>query len=434
MPYDPGHEFEDVQIQLYGPAKNPPPAANPPDDPASMSGFINSASHAAQAAEVPSDAPRIMECFQPDQVLVMSTLAREFALFNFWHSSLPGPTWPNRFFVHAATSGGLTDSPDTAQIIAGYSFENGTIYEKLADAQKDWRIYHDGLPQTAGIKSLRLQYINPFTKNFRHMKYFADDVKASTLPEYTFIEPNYDTGHNYQNGNSMHPLNDVRKGEWLVKQIYESLRNSAYWDKTMLVIIFDEHGGFYDQMPPPATVSTGDDTNYSNPEHPFSFERLGVRVPAMVISAYTQKGTVIGVDAGDATTIFDHSSVLATIEKRFGLPSLTRRDANARTLDVALNLADARVDAPLTLPNPKADPFLKRFVAFLQKTPPAAADDASLSDNQNSLLGLALACDLGMSDPSQHEAIRARHQKIQTQKEAAEYIQEVEDRIQSRRQ
>jgi phospholipase C len=148
MRFDPGHEFYDVQIQLYGPLANTandlPQIANPPHQPAPMTGFIASA---VEAVDEGGDENLIMECFQPDQLPILTTLANEFALFNFWYSSLPGPTWPNRFFIHAATSGGLTDSPTTAQILAGFSFKNGTIYDRLGDAGKDWRIYHEPVHQ-----------------------------------------------------------------------------------------------------------------------------------------------------------------------------------------------------------------------------------------------------------------------------------------------
>jgi phospholipase C len=355
MPFDPPHEFCDVQKQLYGPDPTETLCSNPPVNPAPMNGFLYCGIQAAKGANATSQGFRVMECFQPTQISVISALAQEFALFNFWHSSLPGPTWPNRFFVHAATSGGLVDSPGEGQIIIGFSFKNETIYHSLADAGKDWRIYHDGLPQTAGIDSLRLAYIDPFTRHFREMKYFAQDIKAGILPEYTFIEPNYDSGGNYVDGNSMHPLNDIRKGEQLVKQVYEALRNSDYWQDTMLIITFDEHGGFYDHVSPPSTVPTGDDDDYSNPEHKFAFDRLGVRVPTIVVSAYTQKGTVIGAEAGDPATVFDHSSILATVERRFGLPPLTNRDKAANTLETVLNLENPRNDAPTALPDPTTD-------------------------------------------------------------------------------
>ncbi|MGD1075044.1 MAG: alkaline phosphatase family protein [Thermodesulfovibrionales bacterium] len=429
MPFDPAHEFMDVQLQLYGPKSLPTSelsrTPNSPTDPAPMNGFLCSAIHTAQQEK---DAFRIMECFQPGQATVLSALIQEFALFNFWHSSLPGPTWPNRFFVHAATSGGLTDSPDDEKIIAGFSFPNGTLYERLADVRKEWRIYHDGLPQSAGIDSLRLDFIDPLTKNFREMDNFTDDVNSGGLPEYTFIEPNYNSGSNYVNGNSMHPLNDIRKGELLVKQVYETLRNSALWDKVVLVVTFDEHGGFYDHVSPPSAVPTGDDTRYANPQHPFTFDRLGVRVPAVVVSAYTQKGAVIGTDAKNAATRFDHTSILATASKLFGLRSLTKRDENANTFDIALNLDTPRLtpaDALTALPDPAPDSVMEQ--------PVTAPVELPLSRNQQNELALAHACNVQISDPALQQALKARFENITRQKDAADYIHEVEDKIHARR-
>ncbi len=351
MPFDPPHEFCDVQKQLYGPDPTFQLCSNPRVTPALMNGFVYVGNQAAAG-----QGGRVMECFAPDQVPCLLTLAREFALFNFWYSSLPGPTWPNRFFIHAATSGGLSDSPGTPDITAGFSFKNTTLYHALAAAGKDWRIYHDGLPQSAGIESLRLAYVDPFTRNFREMQYFAADVQAKILPEYTFIEPAYGgfLSSDFAAGNSMHPQDDIRKGDALIKQVYETLRQSDYWADTMLVITFDEHGGFFDHVPPPAAVPTGDDAKYANPADNFKFDLYGVRVPSLVISAYTQPGTVIGTDSADPATIFDHTSVLATVEARFGLPPLTARDKAANTLAVALNLDTPRTDAPLKLPDPTA--------------------------------------------------------------------------------
>jgi phospholipase C len=117
----------------------------------------------------------------------------------------------------------------------------------------------------------------------------------------------------------------------------------------MLVITFDEHGGFYDHVSPPAAVPTGDDAKYANAADKFGFDLYGVRVPAIVVSAFTSKGTIIGQDPGEKTTMFDHASILATVNKRFGLAPLTGRDKFANTLDVALNLDSPRLDAPANL-------------------------------------------------------------------------------------
>ena len=435
MPFDPAHEYYDVQVQLYGPlagtAPDLPPLANLPTDPAPMSGFVANAVH---AVDFSGDERLVMDCFQPDQLPVLSTLANEFAVFNYWHSSLPGPTWPNRFFIHAATSGGLTDSPSTGQILTGFSFANGTIYDRLKAAGKQWCIYHDGLPQTAGITSLRDEFVNPITRNFQDMDDFFEDVTKNQLPDYSFIEPRYDTGNNYVDGNSMHPLNDIRKGEALVKRVYESLRNSSYWQDTVLIITFDEHGGFFDHQSPPATVPTGDDSKYANSNYTFRFDRLGVRVPALAISAHTARGTVIGTDPTERSTTFDHTSVLATVEKLFGLSPLTQRDASANTLVPALNAPTPRLtatDAPTSLPDPAADAAVSgpADVAGIF----AAAPQAPLSVNQQSMADLALACDLAVSPPAARPALISHHQKLVEQQDADQYIRNVEARIRARR-
>ena len=246
---------------------------------------------------------------------------------------------------------------------------------------------------------------------------FFDDVKNGALADYSFIEPRYDTGNNYLDGNSMHPLNDIRKGEELVKQVYEALRNSQYWADTMLIITFDEHGGFYDHQPPPATVPTGDDSHYANPNYSFLFNRLGVRVPGIVVSAYTAKGTIIGDDPANPATVFDHSSVLATVEKRLGLKPLTKRDGAANTLEVAINLAAPRLlptEALTALPDPAADAGVA--AAADPANVFAASAQAPLSTNQRTMAALALACDLQITPSNNHAALISNHQKLVEQK------------------
>jgi phospholipase C len=202
----------------------------------------------------------------------------------------------------------------------------------------------------------------------------------------------------------------------------------------MLIVTFDEHGGFYDHQPPPPSVATGDDTNYANIAYSFKFEQLGVRVPAIVISAYTQKGTIIGSDPKDPSTIFDHSSIVATVEKRFGLPFLTTRDAAAKTLEVALNLTTARDDAPTQLPDPAPDSAVAGMVNLTQPASSTSSASTGLSENQKAMSALALACHLSVTDPAYHSALINMHQKLQGEKETAAYIQQVEQTISARRQ
>jgi phospholipase C len=434
MPFDPAHEYYDVQVQLYGPMKNTapdfPPIGNSSVDPAPMTGFVANAVH---AVDFGGDERLVMDCFEPDQVPILSTLAEEFALFNYWYSSLPGPTWPNRFFIHAATSGGLTDSPSTGEILKGFEFQ-ATIYDRLEDAGRSWCIYHDGLPQTAGITNLRKELLNPATERFGDMGDFFEDVRKGQLSDYNFLEPRYDTGNNYLDGNSMHPLNDIRKGEVLVKRVYEALRNSPYWADTMLLITFDEHGGFYDHQAPPAAVPPGDAGPYRNPNYSFRFDRLGVRVPAILVSAYTTNGAVIGRDPAEPLTIFDHTSALATVEKCFGLPPLTARDAAANTLEIALDSASPRLapdEAPMKLPDPAPDSAVSGTVDLSTRF--AADPHAPLSINQKTMAALALACDMELNALNTRAALVSQHQKIVEQADAAKYIESVERKISARR-
>ena len=430
MPYDPGHEFADVQLQLYGPGSPASRSAGVPVDPAPMSGFVYSALDAASSA---AEAGLVMQGYQPAQLPVLMTLAQQFALFNRWHSPLPGPTWPNRFFARAGTSGGLSDSPSDPQILAGFTFSGGTIYQRLEGAGKNWHIYHDGLPQAAGIDHLRTEMLNIFTPRFRDMDDFESDLAADAWPEYIFIEPNYDTGHRYVRGNSMHPLNDVRHGEALVKRVYEALRNSRYWADTVLLITFDEHGGFFDHVAPPAATPPGDAERYADGQHPFAFDRLGVRVPAIVVSPYTRANTVLGQGPQDA---LDHSAILKTLEKRYGLSPLTARDQASATLEPALNLAQPRLqasEAPLTLPNPPPEGLIARVKEWIEA--PTVDDNVPLSPGQRVQLTLAHACNLRMLEgDTARPAAQQRYETLTGRKAQADYVQEVEDRIRARRQ
>jgi phospholipase C len=179
-----------------------------------------------------------------------------------------------------------------------------------------------------------------------------------------------------------------------------------------------------------ATVPTGDDSQYSNPNYSFPFDRLGVRVPGIVVSAYTAKGTIIGDDPNNPATVFDHSSVLATVEKRFGLAPLTKRDGAANTLEVAINLAAPRLlptEALTALPSPATDASVA--VAADPAGIFAADPKAPLSANQKTMAALALACELQITPPDYHAALISNHQKLVEQKDAANYIQKVEDKV-----
>jgi phospholipase C len=354
---DPGHDFCDTLRQLCGTdAKYPDPITGSYPANIDNSGFV--ANYRERESAHPENA---LKCYPPDRVPILTTLAREFAVCDQWFSSMPGPTWPNRFFVHAASSGGLDDSPSgfevaSSSLIDGYRFENGTIFDSLDSSCIDWEIFEgDEFPQVFAIVGMSL---NALEGRFTDMEEFEDALSDPDYkPSYVFIEPSYGnilptTSEDYTCGTSQHPLDDITRGERLIKQVYEAIRNSPHWESSALVITYDEHGGFYDHVEPPKTVAPGDGlSDEDNNHHDFDFTQLGVRVPAVVVSPRIPRGTI-------DHTVYDHTSVLATVERLFGLGSLTRRDARAHDFLHLFSLAAPRQNTPSVLPESARSGFV----------------------------------------------------------------------------
>lgn len=362
---DPPHEFDHVLTQLcYDPAAGSTPAypAGGPYPPITKKGYVA----AFVQGDTPSASPRkVMDCYgllkSQEQLPVLTALAREFAVCDRWFSSMPGPTWPNRFFVHAASSGGLDDSPGTFEtvtstLINGYAFENGTIFDRLDAACLSWRIYHgDALPQAFAIAGMNFNRLQGKLRSFDE---FEEDVPEKGYdPVYTFIEPHYGnilptTPGDFTCGNSQHPLDDVTRGEKLIKKVYETIRNSPHWKNSILIVTYDEHGGFFDHVTPPQAIPPGDAvSDPANVHHGFAFDRLGPRVPAVIISPLIPSGIV-------DHTEYDHASVLATLERLYRLDPLTSRDRHANDFLHLLSLGSPRADAPTNLPPAAASGFV----------------------------------------------------------------------------
>lgn len=424
---DPPHEFKDVSLQLLG---NRLGTYN--DDSKILNqGFVQS--YAESKLHQPIDPGSIMKAFNPKTLPILNTLAREYAICDRWFSSMPGPTWPNRFFLHAATSGGLDDSPTLLATVKsyiqlkGFNFENGSIFSRLSEKGIHWRVYHgDALPQVASISGMMKNLIEG--DSFREFDSFSSEIKNihhEFNASYVFIEPNYgnaydsDSEHDFEGGNSQHPVDDVTQGERLIKELYETIRSSTIWEQSCLIITYDEHGGFYDHVKPEATVSPEITNKYSIQN--FDFKRLGVRVPALVISPYIQKGTI------DHKT-HDHSSIPATLEKRFNLPPMTQRDRSSETLEHLFNLKTPRKDAPLTLPQPyETEDFLKKPKLLVEPT-----DLGPIDHHTGSFLHLAFRADATM-DPENIVQITNRLKGIWTKKEAKRYIGEVQKKLKKRK-
>ena len=340
MPLDPGHEFEDVVRQLCGPAAAFPSGG--PYPPVDLSGFA--ANYAATGGA--GDPGVIMESYSPAQLPVLNALAAEFVVCDNWHASLPGPTWPNRMFAHAASSSGLDHSPSTEEIVCwetvkGLEFPNGTIFDALRKNGVSRRLYAgDDFPLVAALKGIGLDDIRPYY-------HFKGDLAQPNYPySYIFIEPSYNVLGDYQCSTSQHPLGDVTRGEALIKSLYETVRNSALWKDSLILITWDEHGGFYDHVVPPAAVPPGDTVpGTGHNTHGFRFDLYGPRVPAVVISPRIPKNLI-------DHRLYDHSSIPATVEALFGVLPLTNRDAAANHLAPLVTLDEARRDTPEQLPDP----------------------------------------------------------------------------------
>ncbi|HUZ21251.1 MAG TPA: alkaline phosphatase family protein [Acidimicrobiales bacterium] len=327
---DPGEGYAATNAQLFG-------SNRPPTPPISTNqGFVeNFASTLAWEAGNPSYpvvpgtvAGDIMGMFTPATLPVISGLARGYAVCDHWFASAPTETMPNRAFACAATSQGHMDDKTK-------TFTSPSIFGLLSGHGLDWSIYgYDADPLT------RLNFPDTTNAAESHFGTFPDFQHAcatGTLPAYTFLEPSWSSA-----GNSEHPNYDVALGEQLIHDVYYALRNGPGWDQTLFVLTYDEHGGCYDHVPTPTGAAPPDG---SVGEFGFDFRRFGVRVPAVLVSPLIAPGTVFRVPAG--TTPIDHTSILKTVERRWGLPALTARDAAAPDLGAALTLPTARTDDPL---------------------------------------------------------------------------------------
>jgi phospholipase C len=316
---DPGHDYDDVKTQLY--YRHDQGNTNTLDP--TMEGFITS------YTTYNSDKPQsVMNCFPPDSLPVLTTLAENFAVCNRWFSSIPGPTLPNRLFAHAGTSKGRLD-------LSAEEFDiSPTIYEALDCANVSSTIYADGWTAAATFWNL-MKYQDQY---FGTLDDFYQDCYDNNLPGYSFIEPRYSSGvvnGTFRAQNDQHPDSDVTEGEHLIYSIYKAIRsNRRVWESSMFVIVYDEHGGLYDHVPPPKAVPPRPQDVSTKP--PFDFDRYGVRVPAVIVSAYTER-----VVCND---LFDHTSLIATARKlltgHYQDDFLGNRAMGANTFDCVLNLKE----------------------------------------------------------------------------------------------
>jgi len=323
-----------------------------------MDGFVNSLIIDKYAG---GSASRAMGYHTQVNVPVYDALVRDFAFSHRWFASHPGPTFCNRFY---ATTGrlnlasGLNPSlPENT-----WEFSNSspltpvftkTIFDHLGDNNVSWKYYEHGY--------CFLRFFSKHTTNDTNIvsiddpnRGFFTDAKNGTLPSVSYIDPHfieYPPGANCDG-----PVADIAAGQDLVKRVVEAVVTSPKFDNTLLVVIYDEHGGFFDHVPPPAAVPFSDES---------PIKSYGVRVPAFFVSPKVIPGTVIGhdADAKGNTLYFDHTSMLKTIAKRFlsnNPPYMGPRYAAANDISSVLHK---------TVPKYKFLPFIRyNFMYNASKT------------------------------------------------------------------
>ena len=329
---DPGEGYHATNDQLFGDidAPNPPVATNQGfvKDFAYTLGWQSKSSSWSKSILPGTVANNIMGCYTPDALPVLSALARGYAVCDHWYASVPTETFPNRAFANAATSQGHMN--DNTKV-----FTVQTIYDLMTANNVSWMIY--GYDSPALTRQNYPSLVKAPNSNFGLFTDFQSAAAAGTLPAYCFVEPEWGT-----KGNSQHPNYDVALGEQLIHDVYYALRNGKAWGQTLLIVTYDEHGGCYDHVAPPQGATPPDD---SVGEYGFDFKRFGVRVPAVLVSPLIAQGSVFRVP--DGSVPLDHTSILKTLEKRWNLPSLTRRDAAAPDFGDVFTLLTPRTDDPL---------------------------------------------------------------------------------------
>ena len=317
---------------------------------------------------------------EPDLPFYYS-LAKTFTLANRWFCSAPCQTYPNRRFLMAGTASG-TISTDISQVTK-FAPANGTIWDQLSKHGISWKNYFSDAPSTAIIFNTVLKHL----LNLARIEQFYLDAALGTLPAVSLVDSTFGavTGEldgvvqkvkiptfgsladNVISGTASSEENpqDIQLGESFVARVVNAVMHGPKWKRTMLVWLYDEHGGSYDHVPPPAAIppdaiapmlSAGDE--------PGGYDRYGPRVPAVVVSPFSRPHAVSNV-------VYDHTSVLATIEAQWNLPALTYRDANAATLIDFIDPSTMSFATPPKLAAPANPlPGLLDIYAHGQGTPP----------------------------------------------------------------
>lgn len=371
MSPDPHHETKNVMRQIDGAGLD------------AMGGFVYDF-----ALEEPKSAnawPQVMSYFAEGALPALHRLAKEFCICDPWFSSVPGPTWTNRFFAHSGTSQGWVNMPSPPLHPNMHKYDQTTLYDRLNERSIPWRIYVGDIPQSLLLNNQRQK---PNRARYSRMANFYRDIvntRPQDFPAYTFIEPAYlPFGQNDQ-----HPPHDVLKGDDLIASIYNALRaRKDLWDSTLFIVTWDEHGGFYDHVAPPPAIPPD-----HNVQEGFGFDRYGVRVPTILISRWVTPRSVFAPKRG----VLDHTSILRYLSDKYSLGPLGSRTASAASIaDAIITVANDQTPTKVGLePRPIA------MTAVTDQAPP------TLNKNQAALIDFTKQLEVDMRASPTEVGVRA---------------------------
>jgi phospholipase C len=390
---NPAEGYQATNNQLF--SSDTPPASGEAANDGFVTSFAKELQHPAHPLDpklVGTVPASIMGMYDAEALPVLSGLAKGFAVCDRWFASVPTQTFPNRAFAVAGTSLGSTNNSAHGTP----TFNTPSVFGKLAKAGQKWKIYgYSGEPLTSHdfpdtvTPGLNGEVVSGFAR-------FQSDAANGKLAGFSYIEPEWatyprrhdppavaqaDDEHNFHIENDQHPVSNLAVGEKLLYDVYQALRsNGPAWEKTLLIITYDEHGGNYDHVHPPTGAIAPDEA--IGPSG-FDFTRFGVRVPAVLVSPLIPEGTILHAP-NDGRPPYDHTSIIATLRARFGIEALGKRDAAAPDVGSILTLQTPRTDDPLAAIQPPvaADPVLQAGSppvgvapsAFLEAKALAAAD------------------------------------------------------------
>lgn len=364
---DPGEEFDHVTTQIFDGAGT-----------GNMGGFITD--YLTQTGA--ESAAQIMQSYKPSQLKVINTLAKSFAVSDEWFCSVPSQTWPNRGFVQTGSSDGHTNN-DLPKGLPLNPWDIYTIFDVLGSQDLPWAVYNDGALQSL-TKTMFLTKYEFNETNFLGIKEFqaacAQPASAPInlkLPVFSFIEPDFGVTDS-KFDESYHPPHDVRPGEQFLAKIYNTLADCPYRDNILFIVLFDEHGGTYDHVVPKDGAQPPSPHPVATDGSGFTFDRFGVRVPAIVISSWVKSGTVFR--SNNPNVPLDHTSVLATLRDWLGLSDAFKSMLPSPRIAAAPNLGYL-----LTETTPQLWPSIPTPTFDLASIE-SPSDDQPLNDVQRAIL------------------------------------------------